>query len=497
MSWLNKLAPKSPILSGLVDGHHSIKRAPTFRLKEHRICAMNCTSAVAKKVLKEERLPSEEQRNWAKRSIYKVRPYIADLNRKAYQPQVVSFGPYHHGKEHLLPMEEHKHRALCRFLKRSGKHLEPFLNSLREWKLGGSEGAAGHFLELMITDGCFMLEILRTATQKGTQVRQEVTREKDGYVVNDPIFSEHGKLHIMPYIKRDMLMLENQLPMLVLERLVAVESNGKEYILVISDGLQMDPFETNHRFHCYIYTSETSFYTSYASHEFINRLVLNFFCSAGTLSEDIGKCLHVLDVYRKSLLRPEKKPKKDNFNEDSRKEIIRSATELCEHGIWFKKSCSSSHTDISFAKGVLKLPEITVNDITESVYLNLIVFEHFHVGAGNEVTSYIFLMDKIINDEKDVALLHAQGIIQNAIGSDKAVAEMFNSLCKELTLRAESSLDAVHVEVSEYCKKTWYTWMATLYHTYFKSPWPIISFIAAILLFALAIIETTYTIIYH
>ncbi|KAF8009059.1 hypothetical protein BT93_J0139 [Corymbia citriodora subsp. variegata] len=419
-------------------------------------------------------LPSEEQRNWAKRSIYKVRPCIANLNRNAYQPQVVSFGPYHHGKEHLHPMEKHKDRALCRFLKRSGKHLEPFLDSLSEvaqvleesydvldpkWKLGGSKGVAGHFLEVMITDGCFMLEILRTATQEGTQVKQEVTQEEDGYVFNDPIFSEHGKLHVMPYIKRDMLMLENQLPMLVLERLVAVESEGKK------------------------------------GHAFINSLILNF-CSV-TLSEDIGKCLHVLDVYRKSLLLPEKKPKEDNSNKDSSKEIIRSATELREHGIRFKKSCSSSHMDISFAKGVLKLPEITVNDITESVYLNLIVFEHFHVGAGNEVTSYIFLMDKIINDEKDVALLHAQGIIQNAIGSDKAVAEMFNSLCKELTLRPESSLDAVHVEVSEYCKKTWYTWMATLYHTYFKSPWSIISFIAAILLFALAIIETTCTIIYH
>ncbi|KAF8039423.1 hypothetical protein BT93_B1839 [Corymbia citriodora subsp. variegata] len=431
--------------------------------------------------LDSEFLPSDGQLYWEKRSIYKVRSSITDLNRKAYQPQVVSFGPYHHGEEHLLPMEHHKHRALHRFLKQSGKRLEPFLNSLSEvrqaleksyealdsnWKQCSSEGAAFRFLKLMITDGCFMLEILRTARQKGTQVKQEITQE-NGYMVNDPIFSDHGKLHIMPYIKRDMLMLENQLPMLVLEQLVAVESDHKE------------------------------------GHDCINRLILDFFSSA--LSEDIGKCLHVLDVYRKSVLlpdkheqnKPKKKPNEDKPNNALRTEIIRSATELHEHGIRLRKSKTSSLKDISFDNGVLSLPRIIVDDIFESVYLNLIVFEHFHVGAGDEVTSYVFLMDKIINDEKDVALLHTKGIIENAIGSDKAIAEMFNSLCKEVTLRPESSLDAVHTGVSTYCKRTWYKWRATLRHTYFKSPWSIISFIAAILLFALAIIQTAYAMIYH
>ncbi|KAF8018126.1 hypothetical protein BT93_H3121 [Corymbia citriodora subsp. variegata] len=348
-------------------------------------------------------LPSDGPQYWEKRSIYKVRSCIADLNSKAYLPQVVSFGPYHHGKDHLFPMEEHKHRTLHRFLKRSKKCLEPFLDSLREvaqvleesydaldpmWKVGSSEGAASQFLKLMITDGCFLLEILRTTTE-----------EKLDYAVNDPIFSSHGKLHIMPYIKRDMLMLENQLPMLVLDRLVAVESDGKK------------------------------------GNEFINNLIIKFY-SSSTLSKDIGKCLHVLDVYRKSLLLPEKKSEEKKTKEKAKlpKEMIWSATKLHEHGIEFRKSDTSSLKDISFASGVLRLPMITVDDTIKSVYLNLIAFEHLHVKAGNEVTSYIFLMEKIIDKEGDVALLEAQGIIQNAIGSDKAVAELFNLLCKEVTL---------------------------------------------------------------
>ncbi|KAL3719665.1 hypothetical protein ACJRO7_004617 [Eucalyptus globulus] len=419
-----------------------------------------------KESLSLELMPSDERRNWEKRSIYKVRPCIANLNSKAYQPQVVSFGPYHHGKDCLHPMEEHKRRALRHFLKRSGKPLECFFKSLREvaqvleesyeeldpnWKVGSSGDAACQFLKLLITDGCFMLEILRAGPQQVTQAEQE----KDDYADDDPIFSKHGKLHVMPYIRRDMLMLENQLPMLVLDRLVAVESDGKK------------------------------------GDQFINDLILKFFSSPSKVT---SKCLHVLDVYRKSLLPPENEVQ-DKLPKGSRG-LIWSATELHEHGIQFKKSGTTSLKDISFERGVLKLPEISVDDTTESAYLNLIAFEHCHAGVGNEVTSYIYFMEKIIDKEGDVALLEARDIIQNGMGSDQAVAQVFNSLGKEVTLEPESSLDAVQNQVSDYCKKAWYTWGATLWNTHFESPWSITSFIAAILLFGLAIIQTVYTVLY-
>ena len=56
--------------------------------------------------------PSDELELWRKQSIYRVPACIKDLNSKAYKPQVVSFGPFHHGEAQVMPMEEHKHRAL-------------------------------------------------------------------------------------------------------------------------------------------------------------------------------------------------------------------------------------------------------------------------------------------------------------------------------------------------------------------------------------------------
>ncbi|KAE8724861.1 Detected protein of unknown function [Hibiscus syriacus] len=104
-----------------------------------------------------------------------------------------------------------------------------------------------------------------------------------------------------------------------------------------------------------------------------------------------GTCLHVLEVNRKSLLpdvldgcRRQRKHRRklrvpDHEDGDY---IIRSAMELNEPRIWFKKTS-----------------------------------ERLRVGVGNEVTSYIFFMD-IIDNEKDVALLYSTGIIQNATRSE-------------------------------------------------------------------------------
>ncbi|XP_020552020.1 UPF0481 protein At3g47200-like [Sesamum indicum] len=206
----------------------------------------------------------------------------------------------------------------------------------------------------------------------------------------------------------------------------------------------------------------------------------------------------MLDVYRRSLLgiepQPEKKKKRYHINRGG-DEIIRSATELTEAGIRFEKSKTRSLRDISFHGGVLKLPLIIVDDLLESLYLNLIAFERFHVGAGNDITSYIFFMDNIIDSARDVSLLHSCRIIQNALGSDKMVANLFNSLSRDIALDPESGLNEVHQLVSDYCQKTWHQWRANLKHTYFTNPWASLSVIAAVFLFALTIIQTVCSIL--
>jgi hypothetical protein len=233
--------------------------------------------------------------------------------------------------------------------------------------------------------------------------------------------------------------------------------------------------------------------------ESVNELIHNFFHPNASVSS-LDKCLHVLDLYRKSLLQGDpikkmRRPRVKGGLHGDDNDIIRSATEINEAGIQFKKSKIKSLKEISFHRGVLELPVIEVDDTTEATFLNLMAFERFHVGASNEVTSYVFFMDSIIDNERDVALLNSRGIIQNAIGSDKAVAKLFNSLSKDIALESNSNLQVVQMHVNAYCKKPWNAWRANLIHTYFRNPWAILSVIAALILFALTIAQTVYSIL--
>uniref|UniRef100_A0A0A9D5Y3 Uncharacterized protein n=1 Tax=Arundo donax TaxID=35708 RepID=A0A0A9D5Y3_ARUDO len=408
---------------------------------------------------------SVEISRWQRHSIYRVPACIKDLKPKAYRPQVVSLGPFHHGDPELHPMEEHKRRALRHLLRRANRPLEEFAAAVEEvadqlesayldlddnWR--GGEGRE-RFVEMMIVDGCFLLEVMRAAGGK--------KQAAGDYAPNDPIFSRHGVLYMVPYIRRDMLMLENQLPLLLLERLVAIET-------------AKPPNE-----------------------DVIHRMVLRFLSPTSHLPPaGVGLGLHPLDVYRKSMLYGPYQPPASRRGpyDEPETDIIRSAVELYEAGIRFKKSGSDSLHDIRFRHGVLSMPAVSVDDSTEYMLLNMMAFERLHVGAGNDVTAYVFFMDNIIDSAKDVVLLSSKGIIQNAVGSDKVVAKLFNSISKDVVLEPESALDAVHRQVNAYYRKPWNMWRANLIHTYFRSPWAFLSLLAAVFLLVMTIMQTVYTV---
>ncbi|CAM0884529.1 unnamed protein product [Alopecurus aequalis] len=183
---------------------------------EKTICEMNIDPAV-------------EMARWKRHSIYRVPERIKNLhNSKSYQPELVSLGPFHHGDPELVPMEEHKRRAVVHLVKRSGKPLREFVAAVaevaqqlqdaykdlgEEWR-GPPEENSERFVELMVTDGCFLVEAMRMDALRGKV-------HKD-YAPNDPVFSKYGYLYLWNYIQSDMVVVENQLPLLLLQRLLLV-----------------------------------------------------------------------------------------------------------------------------------------------------------------------------------------------------------------------------------------------------------------------------------
>lgn len=205
--------------------------------------------------------------------------------------------------------------------------------------------------------------------------------------------------------------------------------------------------------------------------------------------DDLG--LHPLDIFHRGLCggRPQHEESNEGFL------VIPTATELGEAGVHFKVSSTPWLHDVAFENGVLSLPALTVSDSSEKHLLNLRAFEQLHSSAGTHVKNYLSLMDKIIDTERDTRLLRSKGIVKNLIGSDKALADLFNRLTLGQTTAQTKKLSRVFQEVKEHCGKRRNRWRAFFVHTYLRNPWAFISLIAAVILLVATIMQTVYTVV--
>nr|XP_027096209.1 putative UPF0481 protein At3g02645 [Coffea arabica] len=184
---------------------------------------------------------------------------------------------------------------------------------------------------------------------------------------------------------------------------------------------------------------------SFQPEDYVNKLLFSLYnLDSYSRHKSIDKFLHVLDICHGVLLLPSGASHRHRKIWPSwvLEKTIPSATELHGAGIQMQRSRSLHY--IGFYKGVfcvtLKVPVIVVDNITETFFLNLLAFERLQVGAGREVTNYLAFMNNIIRDSKDISLIRSCGIIQNSLGKDEVVADLFNSLTKDVTIDTELDL---------------------------------------------------------
>ncbi|KAL7178864.1 hypothetical protein ACSBR1_042259 [Camellia fascicularis] len=152
------------------------------------------------------------------RSIFKVPLSIKKLDTDAFVPHIVSIGPYHWHKKHLMEMETCKSILLDHVLKRAGMKLTTLKGIMYEL-----EAARKHydqpfenikrddFVEMMLHDACFILELFCIEAYRW----ENYGHTSDPYI----LLNMTG---FMPFVRRDLLMLENQLPLSVLQKMFTV-----------------------------------------------------------------------------------------------------------------------------------------------------------------------------------------------------------------------------------------------------------------------------------
>ncbi|GLT47283.1 hypothetical protein SLA2020_209900 [Shorea laevis] len=399
-------------------------------------------------------LPAEFS-SWPK--IFQVPPYLRNLNEKAYEPKLISIGPYHYQKDHLKAMETQKGRFLKDLLRRTNqKSAQRFEEAMR----GIVEKARCYyaeslvisdeeFLKMMVLDGCFILELFAKLIDESS---------------NDSLLSMNRLC--LNNILEDLILVENQLPFFVLWEFLGIASQDRRTWIegIIESYKGVMPRLKN----CHIYDERS---INEVKH-LLEILCTNWLSSLGSMPEGEQGERHV------------------------KWDFIRSATKLREAGIKFRRGNEHDLFDIKFENGTLYIPPLNFEDRIEPLYFNIIAYEQFHNnGSRKRLTEYVTVLDFLIDNEKDVGLLCQKEIMYHWFGTDEAAAKMFNRLGSELLINPDFFFYAkLFNNVNKHCHDPWNQRMASLRHNYFNTPWALISFFAAAFLLLLTVLQTTFAI---
>ncbi|GKV40823.1 hypothetical protein SLEP1_g48424 [Rubroshorea leprosula] len=127
----------------------------------------------------------------------------------------------------------------------------------------------------------------------------------------------------------------------------------------------------------------------------------------------------------------------------------------------------------NFCKATLKLPPLKAENYTAPNLTNLMAQEMCQDFMNDfEITSYVSFLNSLIEKAENVKELRDAGVLGNRLGSDKAVARLFDKINTKLVPNPEQYKELKH-RIQEHSNTTWTTNMAQLYYTCFNSrPWP-------------------------
>ncbi|KAK2352500.1 UPF0481 protein [Trifolium repens] len=394
---------------------------------------------------------------WPQCYIYNVPAILLKVKEESFTPLLISIGPIHHNKEKLKEMQEQKQRYFHFFWNRLEQKsdlmnyktfLEQEEKNIRDcYQKKFTDISKEQFVEMIMLDSVFIMELFLRENRKW--------EHKDDYIVTQLCLSKS--------IQRDLLLLENQLPIYVLEKLydTVVPSSVKKHNWFLKLAHEY--------FACfYPYRKESS--------------------EKKFEAKKWEKSLHFTDLIRCSYL-----PMKlgTQYNDPHRECLmLRTATKLNEAGISFEKVHNRSLLDIKFEKkpflswflclGCLPcfkcvkarflFPQLKVDHTTECVLRNLIAFEQCHYPEEPYVCNYVSLIDSLIHTKDDAELLVEKEAVVHELGSNEELTSLVNSLCKHVVTNS-SCYSQLMEDLNDHYNSEWKRAMGTLRWVYFRDPW--------------------------
>ncbi|KAI4332492.1 hypothetical protein L6164_017396 [Bauhinia variegata] len=144
-------------------------------------------------------------------------------------------------------------------------------------------------------------------------------------------------------------------------------------------------------------------------------------------------------------------------------EPIPTATAFGEAGGKFKTNESKCILDWQFSRVCFTIPNIELDNTTQILFRNMVALKQCHYPDCGYMTDYVWAMDFIINTVEYVDILNKNGILIRLLGDDDAVAKMFNSLATNVL---KEDFNSQHLglfkEMNAFYNDGWHQMRATL-----------------------------------
>ncbi|KAK9682020.1 hypothetical protein RND81_10G044600 [Saponaria officinalis] len=401
---------------------------------------------------------------FSKPSIYKVPKHVMKVNEECYRPSIVSIGPIYYNDPSLEGMDELKLRHLQCFLQHGNNSytLENYLDIIREWE----EKARACYAEKIILSSSEFIEMVLI----------------DASFIIFLWFSYHFAFENHPFkdkmvevfspVERDLFLEENQLPFFILNDLYDLAFGTSAYSRI--SFIDLTCFFIDNRF-------------------IRGKYDINVTNISQKIGED-GTIKHLVDFLRIYFILPSKlRQNRSNTNNISHDhhQFPLSVTELSAAGVKFVPIKSKSLLDIQFSNGVLHITSFIIQDPTEPLFRGIMLFEQCLHYFDSYFIDYIYFLFHLIKSPKDVRILVKNGIIDGWLASDEEVVNMFNGITNGIPINLPNYYySAIAKELNAYASTPWHRWKVILKKDYFSHPWAIISFIYALLLLLLTLLQT-------
>ncbi|XP_042964548.1 UPF0481 protein At3g47200-like [Carya illinoinensis] len=231
------------------------------------------------------------------------------------------------------------------------------------------------FLEMMVVDACFILEIIEMFASTKTEV---------------------------DYSESDLGALAWMIPFFVLQEIYA---------------LTHDISVEGSRSHDLIITALRFFKNGMKKSGFA--IIFGFLNNFLDLNK--GAVLHLLDWIRISLM-PSNILDQAPFSVDA--PFIHCISKLRLAGIKVSPVMAFSFLQVKFKRGVIEMPSIAIDDFMRCLLLNCVAFEQCHQRSKKYFSVYATFLDCLVNTKEDVEYLRERNVIDNYLTDDSELAQL-------------------------------------------------------------------------